>query len=494
MPLWELAVEWLPTKAFAIRIIGGTSNESDAWPRRHAPNPVSCREFWSGYSISRPGDLRNGGLFRTVAFLRRYVDQCRKLPRDLKTANLKPQASTMCPESDDEQKSSSGCSNRSDCSIDEERKRTVESVPCDDANIVGYRLDPTADGACQALRLFSEKVQGGGVQVGDSDYKTKLTERFAGGSFGELYRGELLNYDNKKVAVKVEPQGGANCNFLLQEGAVYRNLEGGPGIPTVYWFGFHGSEYRALVMDLLGLTLEDLFYACKRQFSMKTLLLLADKMLAILHHVHSRSYVHRDISPSNFVFGRDENENNLFLIDFGHAKKFVSGSFVVPRRNSFALTKAVVGTPRFISLHAHLGHEEGPRDDLEALGYILVYLARGRLPWQGIKAHCMPEKLNRIAEIKMNTSPEELCKGLPQEFAIYINYVRGLKLHEDPDYDGIREMFRSLAAKLDMTYDDSFDWTEKNDEAANNAMSDPKAIPVAESNDGDSPKVTPVSR
>lgn len=401
----------------------------------------------------------------------------------------------MCPESDDDQKSFSGCSNRSDCSIDEERQRTIDSVPCDDCNVVGYRKDPTAEGACEALRHFSEKVHSGVVYVGDSEYKTRLIERFAGGSFGELYRGELLQFDNKQVAVKVEPQGNANCNFLLQEGAVYRNLEGGAGIPKVYWFGFHGAEYRALVMDLLGPTLEDLFYLCKRHFSMKTLLMLTGKMLDILQHVHSRSYVHRDISPSNFVFGCAENESNLYLIDFGHAKKFTSGSFMMARRNSFNVAKAVVGTPRFISIHAHLGHEEAPRDDLEALGYILIYLARGVLPWQGIKARSMPEKLNKIAEIKMNTSPEELCKGLPQEFAVYFNYVRGLKLHEEPDYAGIKQLFQSLAEKLDITYDDCFDWTKDQTTATSSSVSDPKTIPAAEgSSDGDSPKVTPVSR
>ena len=401
----------------------------------------------------------------------------------------------MCPSHDETKVLDK--SNRSDCSIDEERQKSVDSVPCDDQKMLGYRQDASADGACDALKRFSAKVAVGDVLIGDADNKTKLIERFAGGSFGELYRGEFINTGGKQVAVKVEPQGGLYNSFLLQEGSVYRNLEGGPGIPKVYWFGYHGSDYRALVMDLLGPTLEDLFHNCKQRFSMKTILMLVDQMFSILEHVHSRNYVHRDISPSNFVLGGEGNETKLFLIDFGHAKKFRTTSYIVPRRNSVAMPKAVVGTPRFISVHAHLSHEEAPRDDLEALGYIIIYLARGSLPWQGLRARNMPEKLTKIAEVKMQTPADVLCQGLPDEFAVYTNYVRRLKLFEAPDYSGIRDMFRALAAKLDIAYDEGFDWTMKEGGVAEDAeefISDAISIPNDDCKDDASPNITPLSR
>jgi serine/threonine protein kinase len=401
----------------------------------------------------------------------------------------------MCPNHDDAK--SLDKSNRSDCSIDEERKHSAGSEPHEGTNNLGYRQDLSANGACEALKKFSTKVSVGDVHIGDADNKTRLIERFAGGSFGELYRGELVSAGDRQVAVKIEPQGGTYNSFLLQEGSVYRYLEGGPGIPKVHWFGYHGSDYRALVMDLLGPTLEDLFHRCNQHFSLKTMLLLIDQMFHILEHVHTQNYVHRDISPSNFVLGGAGNETKLYLIDFGHAKRFRTGTFVVPRRSSVAMPRAVVGTPRFISVHAHLSHEEGPRDDLEALGYIIIYLARGRLPWQGVKATTMPEKLTKITEIKMHTTVEELCKGLPEEFAVYINYVRGLKLFETPDYAGIRELFKTLAEKLDIMYDDSFDWTTGDNYATTDAdeqASNPISIPNEDSKDDSSPNITPVSR
>jgi len=401
----------------------------------------------------------------------------------------------MCPPQNDkkceELEAKCLCDNKSNCSIDQERKRTVISYPCEDGgNCVGYRLDASEDGSCEPLRRFTKKVTTSEVFIGDSDNKTKLVKRFAGGSFGELYYGELASEKNKIVAVKVEPQTSVYNSFLLQEGSVYRNLEGGPGIPKVYWFGYHGSDYRAMIMDMLGPTLEDLFYGCNQKFSMKTILLLADQMFSVMEHVHSRGYVHRDLSPSNFVIGGGGEETKIYLIDFGHAKKYRTTAMAVPRRSSYVVPKAVVGTPRFISVHAHLSHEDSPRDDLEALGYILLYLAKGALPWQGIQAKTMPEKLNKIAHSKMSTPIADMCGELPEEFAIYINYVRGLRLFEEPDYAGIRELFHGLASKLEINYDDGFDWmniTPREDKALTTKSGDDLA-------DDASPNLTPLSR
>ena len=79
------------------------------------------------------------------------------------------------------------------------------------------------------------------------------------------------------------------------------------GIPRIKWFGMEGG-FRILVMDLMGQSLEDLFISCNKQFSLKTVLMIADQMITRLQFMHSRSYIHRDVKPDNFLIGVGSNQ------------------------------------------------------------------------------------------------------------------------------------------------------------------------------------------
>nr|CAD7573889.1 unnamed protein product [Timema californicum] len=102
--------------------------------------------------------------------------------------------------------------------------------------------------------------------------------------------------------------------------------------------------------------------------------------------------------------------------------------------------------------------KQSRRDDLESLGYVLMYFNRGSLPWQGLKAATKRQKYERISEKKMSTSIEELCKGYPTEFPTYLNYCRSLRFEERPDYSYLRQLFRTLFHRQGFTYDYVFDW------------------------------------
>ena len=65
-------------------------------------------------------------------------------------------------------------------------------------------------------------------------------------------------------------------------------------------------------------------------------------------------------------------------------------------------------------------------------------------PWQGLKAATKKQKYEKISEKKMSTPVEVLCKGFPAEFAMYLNYCRGLRFEEAPDYMYLRQLFRIL--------------------------------------------------
>jgi len=130
--------------------------------------------------------------------------------------------------------------------------------------------------------------------------KFRVGPKIGSGSFGEIYAGTNV-HTGEEVAIKLEPLKSKHPQ-LLYESKIYRVLQGGYGIPAVKWFGSEG-DYNVLVIDLLGPSLEDLFNYCGKKFSLKTVLMLADQMLHRLEYMHSRSYIHRDVKPDNFLIG-----------------------------------------------------------------------------------------------------------------------------------------------------------------------------------------------
>jgi casein kinase 1 len=292
--------------------------------------------------------------------------------------------------------------------------------------------------------------------------KFRLGRKIGSGSFGEIYLGTDVQ-TNEEVAIKLVSVSSLqspnldhqNLVFfvcvqesvktahpqLSYESRIYRVLQGGTGIPNMKWYGVEG-DYNVLVMDLLGPSLEDLFSYCKRQFSLKTVLMLADQMINRLEFIHSKSYLHRDIKPDNFLMGLGRRANQVYIIDYGLAKKYRDSS--THRHIPYRENKSLIGTPRYASLNTHLGIEQSRRDDIESLGYILMYFLKGSLPWQGLKAGNKKQKYDKISEKKVSTSIETLCRGHPTEFASYFHYCRSLRFDDKPDYAYLKRLFRNL--------------------------------------------------
>ncbi|VDD83963.1 unnamed protein product [Mesocestoides corti] len=277
--------------------------------------------------------------------------------------------------------------------------------------------------------------------------------RIGSGSFGTIYLGVNAK-TGEEVAVKVETSQIRHPQ-LMYESKLYRILSGGTGIPHMRYFGREG-ENSYLVIDLLGPSLEDLFLYCSRRFTTKTVLMLAEQMISRIEYLHSKCYLHRDIKPDNFLMGIGRQCNRVFIIDFGLAKKYICSK--TKKHIPFRDHKNLTGTARYASINTHMGIEQARRDDLEALGYVLMYFNRGSLPWQGLKANTKRQKYERIGEKKMSTPAEVLCKGFPGEFAMYLNYCRGLRFEEPPDYSYLRQLFRVLFSSLGHKMDYIFDW------------------------------------
>ncbi|XP_064997025.1 casein kinase 1-like protein 12 isoform X2 [Musa acuminata AAA Group] len=301
--------------------------------------------------------------------------------------------------------------------------------------------------------------------------KFRLGRKIGSGSFGEIYLGTNIQ-TNEEVAIKLENVKTKHPR-LLYESKLYRILQGGTGIPNVKRFGVEG-DHNVLVMDLLGPSLEDLFNFCSRKLSLKTVLMLADQTINRVEFVHSKSFLHRDIKPDNFLMGLGRRANQVYIIDFGLAKKYrvTSTHQHIPYRENKNLT----GTARYASVNTHLGIEQSRRDDLESIGYVLMYFLRGSLPWQGLKAGTKKQKYEKISEKKVATSIEALCRGYPSEFASYFHYCRSLRFEDEPDYAYLKRLFCDLFIHEGYQFDYVFDWTILKYQQSMIAGAPPRAI------------------
>ena len=225
--------------------------------------------------------------------------------------------------------------------------------------------------------------------------------------------------------------------------------------PKVYFFGEEG-DYNVLVMDLMGNSIEKLFQKLKRQFSLKTVLILVDQMIKAVEMLHTHNYIHRDIKPENFVMGLGNKAGHVYLLDFGLAKRFREpfSGLHIPYKDQ----KSFTGTARYASIKAHFGVEQSRRDDLEALGYLFIYLLKGQLPWQNMTAANKKEKYEKIKKKKVSVGVDKLCSGLPIEFQVYLNYCRTMKFNERPDYAYMLRIFNDLFIRKGYYYDNAFDW------------------------------------
>lgn len=281
----------------------------------------------------------------------------------------------------------------------------------------------------------------------------RLGRKIGSGSFGDIYLGTNIT-TGEEVAIKLECVKTKHPQLHI-ESRFYKSMQGGVGIPQLKWCGTEG-DYNVMVMQLLGPSLEDLFNFCQRKFSLKTVLLLADQLISRIEFIHSKNFIHRDIKPDNFLMGLGKKGNVVYIIDFGLAKKYRDSR--TQQHIAYKENKNLTGTARYASINTHLGIEQSRRDDLESLGYVLMYFNRGSLPWQGLRANNKRQKYERISEKKMSTSIEDLCKLFPSEFNTYLTYCRSLRFDERPDYSYLRQLLRNLFHRQGFTYDYIFDW------------------------------------
>ncbi|KAF7061414.1 hypothetical protein CFC21_068109 [Triticum aestivum] len=286
------------------------------------------------------------------------------------------------------------------------------------------------------------------VQVGGSpEY---ITDRKLGkGGFGQVYVGRRITGgasrtgpDAYEVALKLEHRRSKGCSYGPPfEWQVYQSLNGCYGIPSVHYKGRQG-DYYILVMDMLGPSLWDVWNSMGQAMSSHMVACIAVESISILEKLHSKGFVHGDVKPENFLLGQpgSPDEKKLFLIDLGLASKWkkASSSQHVEYDQRPDIFR---GTIRYASVHAHLGRTGSRRDDLESLAYTLIFLIRGRLPWQGFQGD---NKIFLVCKKKMATSADVLSCFCPPPFKHFLEMVTNMKFDEEPNYAKLISLFDSL--------------------------------------------------
>ena len=329
-------------------------------------------------------------------------------------------------------------------SSNKNKNKKTNTINTNDNNIINDNINNNDD---------KDKVK---LDFIDCIFFSKYTviEEIADTDFSKILL--LETKDQEKFAAKIEHKKFGR-HLLEYEYKIMDYLRG-DCIPKVKLYGTSG-DYNILIMQVLGKSLE--YYIEKLEtFSIKTTAMLAYQMINILQYIHLRNIIHRDIKPGNFVMGLNEENLNLYIIDFGFAKKYKSTTTL--KINPLTEGHDLTGTSRYSSINTMKGLTQSPRDDLESLAYLLYFFLKGSLPWIGIKEKNKENLDKKILEKKISTVDEILGKDLPIQFCEFLKYSKQLHYDEMPDYNLFKEKMMEVISLGGGKFDKIYDWTDEN--------------------------------
>ncbi|CAD8150639.1 unnamed protein product [Paramecium pentaurelia] len=277
-----------------------------------------------------------------------------------------------------------------------------------------------------------------------------VKKKISSGAFGVVF----LVFDkqtNQEHALKLEKEDNEEMRSLEREVEILKQLNEAEGTPKLIWFGTE-DEFNLMVIQLLGRDLS-FYFRQQKKFSLKCSIQIAYDCVQILRNIHNRNVIHRDLKPENILMSKDN--ESLYIVDFGISKVYCVQGEHMPFRKD----KTFMGTPRYASIAAHLGHEIARKDDLESLFYVILYFLRGSLPWQNLPVS-ENERTKAVGDIKQNIDLNDLCANQPYELVEIMQYIKNLSFSDEPNYQYILQMLNQIAENNQFILDGIYDWTE----------------------------------
>jgi len=213
-------------------------------------------------------------------------------------------------------------------------------------------------------------------------------------------------------------------------------------------YGYASSgDYNYLVRELLGESLYDYFQSCDKKFPLSKILRIGKQMISLIESIHKKGIIHGYLTPLHFLFGKDSKKSQIYLVSFGNSKYYEDPITKVHIKNVGGKNFKSHYSISYGSINQLKKQANSRRDDVEAIGYILLFFLKGKLPWHNVKGNSNDEIIEKKKEIKLNTSLDDLCRDCPEEFKSFIEYSRRLKFDDEPDYEALRFLFEKVEYK-----------------------------------------------
>ena len=275
--------------------------------------------------------------------------------------------------------------------------------------------------------------------------KYKPIKLIGKGSFGKVYSVQnILTKEN--FAMKVESL--KITDKILETEAFYLYSLQGFGFPKFISYG-HNQTYNILIEELLDKSLDTIYIKRNRICPIQEACLIAIQLIERFEFIHSKNIIYRDIKPDNFLIGKKD-PNVIYVIDFGLCKKYRSsktGKHLLPKR-----TGKFNGTMKYASINALLGKEQSRRDDLIALGYMIIFFVKKKLPWSYDVSYFDRDKYTKLIIEKQTDGNGSLFKDIPGEFKEYMKYNMNLKFEQKPNYEYLKSLFKNILFKMNLNF------------------------------------------